>query len=110
MNSNGKNRTTISGNFDNSISNIVCDSSGNGLYCTYDEKGNSKVAYITTNGKITRLADNLGGTTIGRPYASGSYSVANNGTLVFTHTRPEYPSELAIIRDSKPPKLITNLN
>ena len=67
MNSSGKNRTTISGNFDNSISNIVWDSSGNGLYFTYDEKGNSKVAYISLNGKVTKLADNLGGTTIGRP-------------------------------------------
>ena len=110
MNSNGKNRTTISGNFDNSISNIVWDSSGNGLYCTYDEKGNSKVAYISLSGKVTKLADNLGGTTIGRPYASGSFSVAKNGTIVYTHTRPEYPSELAVIKDKKSPKLITNLN
>ena len=110
MNSNGKNRTTISGNFDNSISNIVWDSSGNGLYFTYDEKGNSKVAYISLNGKVTKLADNLGGTTIGRPYASGSFSVAKNGTIVYTHTRPEYPSELAVIKDKKSSKLITNLN
>jgi len=110
MDSDGKNRKVVSQKFDNSVSNISWDKSGKGLYCTYDEQGNSKVAYITTNGKISKLADNLGGTTIGRPYASGSYSVANNGTLAFTHTRPEYPSELAIIRDSKPPKLITNLN
>lgn len=110
MNSNGKNRTTISGNFDNSISNIVWDSSGNGLYCTYDEKGNSKVAYISLSGKVTKLADNLGGTTIGRPYASGSFSVAKNGTIVYTHTRPEYPSELAVIKDKESSKLITNLN
>jgi len=110
MNSNGKNRTSISGNFDNSISNIVWDSSGNGLYCTYDEKGNSKVAYISLSGKVTKLADNLGGTTIGRPYASGSFSVAKNGTIVYTHTRPEYPSELAVIKDKESSKLITNLN
>ena len=110
MNSSGKNRTTISGNFDNSISNIVWDSLGNGLYFTYDEKGNSKVAYISLNGKVTKLADNLGGTTIGRPYASGSFSVAKNGTIVYTHTRPEYPSELAVIKDKKSSKLITNLN
>ena len=110
MNSSGKNRTTISGNFDNSISNIVWDSLGNGLYFTYDEKGNSKVAYISLNGKVTKLADNLGGTTIGRPYASCSFSVAKNGTIVYTHTRPEYPSELAVIKDKKSSKLITNLN
>ena len=110
MNSDGSNRKVISGDFDNSISNISWDSEGKGLYCTYDEKGNSKVAHISTSGKLTKLADNLGGTTIGRPYASGSYSVANNGTLVYTQSRPEYPAELAVIQHKKEPRLITNLN
>ena len=110
MDSDGKRRKVISQKFDNSISNISWDKSGNGLYCTFDDKGNSKVAYISTKGEISKLADNLGGTTIGRPYASGSYSVANDGTIAFTHTRPEYPSELAVLQVSKPPKLITNLN
>ena len=110
MDSDGKKRKVVSQKFDNSISNISWDKSGNGLYCTFDDKGNSKVAYISTKGEISKLADNLGGTTIGRPYASGSYSVANDGTIAFTHTRPEYPSELAVLRVSKPPKLITNLN
>jgi dipeptidyl aminopeptidase/acylaminoacyl peptidase len=110
MNSDGSNRQVISGNFDNSISNISWDKAGKGLYCTYDEKGNSKVAHISTNGKLVKLADNLGGTTIGRPYASGSYSVANNGTLVYTQSRPEYPAELAVIQNKKAAKRITNLN
>ncbi|MDC3285266.1 S9 family peptidase [Flavobacteriaceae bacterium] len=110
MDSDGKRRKVISQKFDNSISNISWDKSGNGLYCTFDDKGNSKVAYISTKGEISKLADNLGGTTIGRPYASGSYSVANDGTIAFTHTRPEYPSELAVLQVTKPPKLITNLN
>ena len=110
MDSDGKKRKVVSQKFDNSISNISWDKSGNGLYCTFDDKGNSKVAYISTKGEISKLADNLGGTTIGRPYASGSYSVANDGTIAFTHTRPEYPSELAVLQVSKPPKLITNLN
>ena len=110
MDSDGKRRKVVSQKFDNSISNISWDKSGNGLYCTFDDKGNSKVAYISTKGEISKLADNLGGTTIGRPYASGSYSVANDGTIAFTHTRPEYPSELAVLQVSKSPKLITNLN
>ena len=110
MNSDGSNRKVISKNLDTSISNISWDTAGKGLYCTFDEKGNSKVAYISTSGKLVKLADNLGGTTIGRPYASGSYSVANNGTLVYTQSRPEYPAELAVIENKKVSKLITNLN
>ena len=72
MNADGSNRKMISSSLDRSMSNISWDSSGKGLYFTYDDKGNSKIAYITTSGKITKIVDNLGGTTLGRPYASGS--------------------------------------
>ncbi|HUH29414.1 S9 family peptidase [Gelidibacter sp.] len=110
MNSDGSNKRVISSNLDSSVSDITWDSSGKGLYFMYDEKGNTKIGHITTSGKITKLADNVGGTTIGRPYASGSYAVSQNGTLVYTQSRPEYPAELAVIQNKKPARLITNLN
>ncbi|MGB3605653.1 prolyl oligopeptidase family serine peptidase [Psychroserpens sp.] len=110
MNVDGSNRKIISKDLDESISNISWDEKGKGLYFTYDDKGNSKVAYITTSGNITKFADNLGGTTLGRPYASGSYSVSNDGTLVYTQTRPEYPADLAVIQNKKSPQRITHLN
>lgn len=110
MGSDGRNRQIISNKLDRNISNITWDYSGKGLYFTYNDKGNSKVAHITTSGKITKLADNMGGTTIGRPYASGSYSFSKNGTLVYTQSRPEYPAELAVMKAKSAPRLITNLN
>lgn len=110
INSDGSNRRIISSGLDESVSNITWDASGKGLYFMYDEKGNTKIGYITTSGSISKLTDNVGGTTIGRPYASGSYSVSKNGTLAYTQTRPEYPAELVIIQNKKAPKLITSLN
>ena len=110
MNNNGSDRKIISSKLDGSVSNITWDANGEGLYFMYDETGNSKIGYITTSGKIKKLTDNVGGTTIGRPYASGSYSVSNNGTIIYTQTRPEYPAELAIIQGEKSSKKITNLN
>lgn len=110
INSDGSNRRIISSGLDESVSNITWDASGKGLYFMYDEKGNTKIGYITTSGSISKLTNNVGGTTIGRPYASGSYSVSKNGTLAYTQTRPEYPAELAIIQNKKTPKLITSLN
>ena len=110
MNADGSNRKIISSSLDQSVSNISWDTKGKGLYFTYDDKGNSKVAHITIAGDITKLADNLGGTTLGRPYASGSYSVSTNGTIVFTQTRPEYPADLAVIQNKKAAQLITRLN
>lgn len=110
MHNDGSNKRIISSRFDGSISNITWDANGKGIYFMYDEKGNSKVGYITISGKITKLADNVGGTTIGRPYASGSYSVSQNGTLVYTQSRPEYPAELAVIENKEEASLITSLN
>ncbi|RYH76106.1 S9 family peptidase [Flavobacteriaceae bacterium 144Ye] len=110
MNTDGSNRRIISSGLDESVSDITWDTSGKGLYFMYDEKGNTKIGYITTSGNISKQADNVGGTTIGRPYASGSYSVSNKGVIAYTQTRPEYPAELAVIQNKKTPKLITSLN
>ena len=110
MNTDGSNKRIISLSFDGSISDIRWDARGKGLYFMYDIHGNTKVGHISMAGNITKLADNVGGTTIGRPYASGSYSVSQNGTLVYTQTRPEYPADLAVIQSKKKATLITNLN
>mgnify|MGYP000073646607 CR=1 FL=1 len=110
MNADGSKRRIISSNLDRSVSNISWDNSGKGLYFTYDDKGNSKIAHISISGRVTRIADNLGGTTIGRPYASGSYSVSKNGAIAFTQSTPNYPAELAVIQNKKSVKKITNLN
>ncbi len=110
MSSDGSNKRVISSKLDESVSDIHWDKDGKGLYFMFDEKGNTKIGYITTSGTITKLANNVGGTTIGRPYASGSYSVSNNGIIAYTQSRPEYPAELAVIQNKKEVKLITNLN
>ena len=110
MGADGANKKVISTDLDESVSNITWDKSGNGLYFQYDDKGNSKIGYITTSGKINKLTDNVGGTTIGRPYASGSYSVSKNGTIAFTQSRPEYPADIAIVSRGKSANRITELN
>ncbi|MDX1471408.1 MAG: S9 family peptidase, partial [Flavobacteriaceae bacterium] len=111
MNLDGSNRKLISGALDRSVSDIKWDSNGNGLYFTYDDKGNSKVAHIGLDGKITNITGDLGGTSIGRPYGSGSYSVSSTGAVVYTKSRPQHPAELYYV----PPKRgnqtqLTNLN
>ncbi|MDT0554251.1 S9 family peptidase [Urechidicola vernalis] len=110
MKTDGSARKVISSKLDRNVSNITWDAEGKGLYFTYDTEGNTKIAYITTGGKINKLAENVGGTTLGRPYASGSYSVSNAGTIVYTQSTPDYPAELAVIQSKGEAKLITDLN
>ncbi|WP_425235370.1 S9 family peptidase [Ulvibacterium sp.] len=111
MNKDGSDQKEISQDLDRTVSDLVWDSKGNGLYFSYDDKGNTKIGHINLNGKVAKLADNMGGTSIGRPYAGGSFSVSENGTIAFTQTRPEYPSELAVLKSkAKTPARITSLN
>jgi dipeptidyl aminopeptidase/acylaminoacyl peptidase len=100
MDLNGNNKRILSKNLDRDVNNLVWDAKSNGLYFSYDDMGDSKIAHISLTGSITPLADNMGGTSIGRPYAGGSFSVSNNGTLAFTQTKPDQPSELTVL----PPK------
>ncbi|WP_412987636.1 S9 family peptidase [Pontimicrobium sp. IMCC45349] len=110
MNADGTSRKVISNSLDRDVSDITWDKEGKGLYFIYDDKGNTKIGHITLSGIVKKLTDNVGGTTLGRPYASGSYSIANNGTIVYTQTRPEYPADLAVLKPKKDATLITDLN
>jgi dipeptidyl aminopeptidase/acylaminoacyl peptidase len=78
------------------------------LFFQFDDAGNTKI--VTT--KFSEiLADNVGGTTLDRPYASGSFTVSDNGTIAFTLTSPSYPAEVAVrtVKDKRPTRL-TNLS
>ncbi|MEL0272758.1 MAG: S9 family peptidase, partial [Flavobacteriaceae bacterium] len=71
--------------------------------------GNGKIAHLSLNKKLTHLAENLGGTSLGRPYGSGMFSVSNNGTVAYTHSTPDHPADIAIVSKGKT-KRLTNLN
>ena len=107
----GSNARVISKSLDRSVYNLLWNSKSDGLYLAYDDKGNSKIARISLNGKLIKLADNMGGTSIGRPYAGGSFSVSVGGTIAFTESLPQYPAELAV-RTAKNKKSVktTSLN
>lgn len=111
MDLDGNNKKLLSGDLDHSVSDPVWAADSKSLYFTYDHHGNSKIAQIDLTGKHQKLVDNLGGTTLGRPYASGSFSVATNGTIAYTESTPAYPATLAILKKGATnPQLITRLN
>ncbi len=95
---------------DRSVSDLQWDTAGKGIYFTYDDLGNSKIGYVSLDGSFRKLADNLGGTSIGRPYGGGSYSVSEKGTIAYTFTRPEFPADLALVEKAREPRRITRLN
>jgi dipeptidyl aminopeptidase/acylaminoacyl peptidase len=53
------------------------------------------------------MADQLGGTSIGRPYGGGSFSVSRKGKIAFTYSSPYAPAELALHTNQNTKKLTT---
>ena len=107
----GSKMKVLTPDLDRSVSNLVWDSVGKGVYFTYDDKGNSKIGYVSLDGKVQKLADNLGGAGVGRPYGTGSFSVSAKGVIAYTYTRPEFPADIAVVdRPGDSPRRITRLN
>jgi acylaminoacyl-peptidase len=69
---------------------------GKGIYFLYEDHGIGKVGLVALDGTVKTVAEDVGGVTLDRPYASGSYSVSDNGTVAFTQTDPQHPADVAI--------------
>ena len=111
MNIDGSGARVVTGGLDRSVSNPVWAADGSGIFFQYDDEGNSKVAFATLDGDVEVLAGDLGGTSYGRPYGGGSFSVANDGTFALNQTRPDMPGEVAAGRRGGPgARTITALN
>ena len=111
MNRDGSSSKMITKSLDRSVGSPVWSGDGKGVYVSYNDKGNGKVAYATVKGKVKVLASNLGGTSIGRPYSSGSFTVTKDGDIAYTISRPDRPADIAIVNaKGGTPKKITSLN
>ncbi len=111
MDIDGKNKRVISGKLDRSISGAAWAEDGKGLYIQYNDLGRTKLGYITLSGKLTEIVNNVGGTTLGRPYASGSFTVSKNDKIAYTISYTDRPADVAIIdKKAKEPKVVTGLN
>jgi len=98
MNVDGSGKKVIGGDMDRSFSSPTWADNGRGIYYSYDYHGNTKIGFISLSGKDQKIADNLGGTGIGRPYGGGKFSVSKNNKIAFTHTTPYHPSELGLVK------------
>ncbi|MEH6405646.1 MAG: S9 family peptidase [Leeuwenhoekiella sp.] len=109
MNTDGSNKKIISEAFDRDINNIQWAEDGKGSYFQYDDTGDTKVGYISTNGDVETVAENLGGLSLGRPYTAASFSSAEKGKIAFTLGGTEHPADLATSYKNKTQRL-TSLN
>ncbi len=111
MNADGSDKREVQPDLDRSVSGLVWNKASDGLYFQYDDHGDTKIGFTTLAGKSRDIASQVGGTTIGRPYGGGSFSVSTSGRIAYTHVSPYRPADLAIVASrGGDSKVITALN
>lgn len=108
MNSDGSAVKNITADYDKSISNISWADNGRSIYALVNVEGNTHIVSISTSGSVKTVAIDVGGTSVGRPYASGDYSVAN-GVLAYTQADSSKLADLAVMKSGSV-KTWTDLN
>ena len=100
--------TILTDKLDGDANNILWAEDSKSLYFSFDERGMRHIRNITRSKVVTTVADDVGGTTIGRPYLSGGFHRAN-GVTAFTQGRQHRPSDVAIVKNRRL-EVVTALN
>ncbi len=106
----GSSPRVLTDGLDRSVGNIQWSADGQGLYYSYDSEGKRLVGYVTLTGGSRVITNQLGGTTLGRPYTSGEYRAAPDGRIVFTQSNPQQPADLAVVDRIGRTTALTTLN
>jgi len=99
MDRNGGSRRLLTGDLDRSVRAPEWAPDGRGILFLYDDEGVTKLGRVTLNGEVTTLATGIGGTSLGRPYASGDFAVGPEGALATLVTTAQRPADLAMAEE-----------
>ena len=87
---------------------------GKSLFMLFEDHGVLTLNEVDLQGRMNEVVTGIGGTSIGRPYAGGSFSVAKSGRreqVAYTAGFTDRPAEIATIRsDGKNARVLTDLN
>ena len=108
MNLKSGNMQIISNDLDDDSDNLFWSNDGESIYFAFDQRGKRTIKKISLSGKVSDFADNVGGTTIGRPYISGEFHAAND-VIAYTFGQADRPADLAITIN-KETNVVTSLN
>jgi len=76
---------------------------------TFQNRGENHIGVVSIRGARRVAVEGIGGTTIGRPYVSGTFDAGPQGALVYTKGSPVRPSDLFASRAGRSLQL-TQLN
>jgi len=110
MNVSDRSIDELTTDFDRSVGDAAWAGSSSRLYIQYDDHGKRHLATLSMNGNVDSIVDDIGGVGVSRPYATGGFSVADNGAYAYTAGTPNRPADVAAGRRGGAPSKLTNLN
>lgn len=109
MNADGSGARSVTGDLDRSVNSPVWKSDGSGLYVQSTHEGVTNLYSLSLEGDMEVVVANIGGASLGRPYASGGFGVGSNGTIAVLQGTPLSPADLGVLTSTGVRKL-TALN
>ncbi|MEM6557829.1 MAG: S9 family peptidase, partial [Pseudomonadota bacterium] len=112
MNADGTGVTELAADFDRSFGPLAWHPNGRSVISQIENSGVIDLVSVSMNGEVETLLTNLGGTSIGRPYAAGSFSVSKTRRPIFAYTAgsPDRPSDIAVMGRGVEDRVLTDLN
>lgn len=110
MNLDGSNSHALTAKLDRSVGNPQWQGNSKGVFMSYDDHGMQRIASVDLSGRVTTYDYDVSSESIGRPYTSGSFSVAKNGTYAFTQGGASRPADVAVARNGREARRLTSLN
>ncbi|MCG6116580.1 MAG: S9 family peptidase [Aquimonas sp.] len=102
-------RRALTAEFDHAISGPAWEGNGRHIVFSYDRHGRTHVGRIRADGgSVESVVDDLGGTSMGRPYPGGSFSVSGQ-RIAYTRGSEYAPADIALI-DRGRVRTLTELN
>ena len=109
MDRDGANRRVLTEGLDRSVQSPVWSKDGRSILFAYEDHGAITVGRATLDGAVSTVIQGLSGDDIGRPYAGGDFSVADDGAVAFTRGDSQRPADIHLLRQGRQTQL-TRLN
>jgi acylaminoacyl-peptidase len=107
MSSDGSGQHSISEKLDRDVADIEWAADDSGVYFQYDDQGDTKIGFASTDGSVKKIADHVASTV--SSYGAGSFSVSRNGVIAFTSGTADNPGDIAV-ENSAGVKVLTSIN
>ncbi len=108
MDRDGKNLRSLTAKLDRSISGAHWAPDGTSLFMTYTDKGITRAARVTLEGRISPIAEGLAdgaNDALVLPYSGGEFSVSRNGVVAYTGGATDRLPEIFVVQGGKPRRI-----